>query len=174
MDAYLLSAYTLYPVSKNLSIGPGIDLTSGNNTSQTGNTNRQFDPLYGTPHKFWGTMDYFYVADGFGKNGLVDYYLRTRYKANSKLLLSLDAHQFTASNKVMSGDGVELDRNFGTELDLTASYSLTKLITIEGGYSSFFATPTLASSAVKNVGNADLQANWAYLMINIKPDFLSK
>jgi hypothetical protein len=174
MDAYLLSAYTLYPVSKNLSIGPGIDLTSGNNTSQTGNTNRQFDPLYGTPHKFWGTMDYFYVADGFGKNGLVDYYLRTRYKANSKLLLSLDAHQFTASNKVMSGDGVELDRNFGTELDLTASYSLTKLITIEGGYSSFFATPTLASSAVKNVGNADLQANWAYLMLNIKPDFLSK
>jgi hypothetical protein len=67
-----------------------------------------------------------------------------------------------------------LDRHFGTELDFTASYSLTKIITIEGGYSSFFATPTLASSGVKNVSNADLQANWAYLMINIKPDFLQK
>jgi hypothetical protein len=173
-DAYLLSAYTLYPVSKNLSIGPGIDFTSGNNSTTTSSTNHQFDPLYGTPHKFWGTMDYFYVADGFGKNGLVDYYLRSRFKASSKLLLSLDAHQFTASNKVMSGDGLELDRNFGTEIDLTATYSLTKIITIEGGYSSFFATPTLASFGVKNVSNADLQANWAYLMINIKPDFLSK
>ncbi|MDO1446752.1 alginate export family protein [Rhodocytophaga aerolata] len=174
MNAYLLSAYTLYPVSKNLNIGPGIDFTSGNSGSATGNTNRQFDPLYGTPHKFWGTMDYFYVADGFGKNGLVDYYLRSRYKASSKLLLSLDAHQFTSSNKVTGGDGVELDRNFGTELDFTATYSLTKIITIEGGYSSFFATPTLASSGVKNVNNAGLQANWAYLMINIKPDFFSK
>ncbi len=119
-------------------------------------------------------MDYFYVADGFGKNGLVDYYLRTRYKANSKLMLSLDAHQFTASNKIMGGDGAELSRNFGTELDFIASYNLTQMINIEGGYASFFATPTLASPTVKNVGNADLQANWAYVMINIKPEFLSK
>jgi hypothetical protein len=174
MNAYLLSAYSLYPVSKNLSIGPGIDFTSGNNTPNASNTNRQFDPLYGTPHKFWGTMDYFYVADGFGKNGLIDYYLRSRYKPNTKWLVSLDVHQFTASNKVMSSDGLELDRHFGTELDFTASYNLTKIITIEGGYSSFFATPTLVSSRVKNVSNADLQANWAYLMINIKPDFLQK
>lgn len=174
MNAYLLSAYTLFPVNKNLNIGPGIDYTSGNHSNNTSNTNRQFDPLYGTPHKFWGTMDYFYVADGFGKNGLVDYYLRTRYKASNKLMLSLDAHQFTAANKVTGGDGVALDRNFGTELDFAASYSLTKIINIEGGYSSFFATPTLASAEVKNVNNADLQANWAYLMINIKPDFLSK
>ncbi len=174
MDAYLLSVYTLYPVSKKLNIGPGIDYTSGNRPTQNGLTNRQFDPLYGTPHKFWGAMDYFYVADGFGKNGLVDYYLRTRYKANSKLMLSLDAHQFTASNKIMGGDGAELSRNFGTELDFIASYNLTQMINIEGGYASFFATPTLASPTVKNVGNADLQANWAYVMINIKPEFLSK
>jgi hypothetical protein len=119
-------------------------------------------------------MDYFYVADEFGKNGLVDYYIRSRYKPNTKWILSLDAHQFTASNKVTSGDGVELNQNFGTEIDLTATYSLSRVITIEGGYSSFFATPTLASAGVKNVGNADLQANWAYLMINIKPDFLQK
>jgi hypothetical protein len=174
MDAYLLSAYTLYPLSKQFSVGPGIDFTSGNSSPATGNTNRQFDPLYGTPHKFWGTMDYFYVADGFGRNGLVNYYIRSRYKANNRLSLSLDAHQFAASNKVMSSDGTALDRNFGTELDFMAIYTLTKLITVEGGYSSFFATPTLASAAVKNVSNADLQANWAYLMISIKPDFLSK
>lgn len=174
MDAYLLSAYTLYPVNNYLSIGPGVDYTSGNSSTSTGSTNRQFDPLYGTPHKFWGTMDYFYVADGFGKNGLVDYYLKTRLRANNKLLFSLDAHQFSASNKIMSGDGVELNQNFGAELDFAATYNLTNMITVEGGYSVFLATPTLASPRVKSVDNADLQANWAYVMINIKPDFLSK
>jgi hypothetical protein len=136
--------------------------------------NRQFDPLYGTPHKFWGNMDYFYVADGFGNNGLIDYYLKSRYKIKDYLSLSLDGHQFVAANNVVTGDGAKLERNFGTELDLVASYTLTKTVNLEAGYSAFFATPTLASSAVKNVANADLQANWAYLMINIRPDFLAK
>jgi hypothetical protein len=136
--------------------------------------NRQFDPLYGTPHKFWGNMDYFYVADGFGSSGLVDYYLKSRFKIKDNLSLALDGHRFVAANTVLTGDGVKLDRDFGTELDLVASFSLTKIVNLEAGYSAFFATPTLASTAVKNVANADRQANWAYLMINIKPDFLAK
>ena len=67
-----------------------------------------------------------------------------------------------------------MDRSFGTELDLVANYTLTRIVGLEAGYSAFFATPTLATSSVKNVANADRQANWAYLMVNIRPDFLSK
>jgi hypothetical protein len=172
LSAYLLSAYSLYAATNKWSIGPGIDITSGNST--TGGINRQFDPLYGTPHKFWGAMDYFYVADGFGKNGVMDYYLKTRYKASDKLLFSLDAHQFRSYNQIVKSDGQELNPNFGTELDFSANYALTKIIQIEAGYSSFFATPTLASETVKNVSNAGLQANWAFVMLSIKPDFLGK
>jgi hypothetical protein len=112
------------------------------------------------------------VADGFGNNGLVDYSLKTRFKARENLLFSLNAHQFTTSNAVTAGDGTTLDRNLGTELDLIVSYNLTKTINLEGGYCTLFATPTLASEAVKNNPTARLQANWAYLMISIKPDFL--
>ena len=34
-------------------------------------------------------MDYFYVADGFGPNGLVNYYLKSKYKPKDNLTLSL-------------------------------------------------------------------------------------
>jgi hypothetical protein len=159
----------MYPVSRQWSLGPGVDYTSGGGTAAR---SRRFDPLYGTPHKFWGYMDYFYVADGFGNNGLVDYYCKTRFKARENLLFSLDAHQFTTSNPVTAGDGTALDRNLGTELDLIVSCHLTKTIHLEGGYCTLFATPTLAAEAVKNIPNARLQANWAYLMISIKPDLL--
>jgi hypothetical protein len=174
LAAHLLSAAAQYTATPYFSAGPGIDYTSGNNPASTDNVNRQFDPLYGTPHKFWGNMDYFYVADGFGNNGLIDYYFKSRYKVKDYLTLSLDGHQFVAANNVLTGDGVKMDRNFGTELDLVANYVLTKTVNLEAGYSAFFATPTLTSSTVKNVANADRQANWAYLMVNIRPDFLSK
>jgi hypothetical protein len=174
LATHLLSAAAQYTATPYWSVGPGIDFTSGNNPGNTDGVNRQFDPLYGTPHKFWGNMDYFYVADGFGSSGLIDYYLRSRYKIKDYLSLSLDGHRFVAANTVLSGDGVKQDRNFGTELDLVANYTLTKLVNLEAGYSAFFATPTLASGTVKNVANADRQANWAYLMINIRPDFLSR
>jgi len=169
LSAYLLSAHAPYAVNRTFSLGPGLDYTSGGGTATR---SRRFDPLYGTPHKFWGYLDYFYVADGFGNNGLVNYYVKTCFKVRENLLVTLDAHQFTTANRVTAGDGTALDRNLGTELDLVASYNLTKMIHLEGGYCSLFATPTLASAAVKNVPDARRQANWAYLMISIKPDFL--
>lgn len=173
LAAYLLSAALQYNLTPFLSFGPGLDYTSGNKSGSTG-INRQFDPLYGTPHKFWGNMDYFYVADGFGPGGLADYYLKSRMKAGDKLILSLDGHQFFSAQKVLSPEGQPLNRNFGTELDLVVTYTLSKMVNLEAGYSAFFATPALASAKVKNVPQADRQANWAYLMVNIRPDFLVK
>ncbi len=57
---------------------------------------------------------------------------------------------------------------------MVASYSLTKQINFEAGYGHFWATALLASPTVKNIANAKPCANWAYVMINIKPDFLFK
>lgn len=174
LRAHLLSAAALYSVTPRFSVGPGIDYTSGQDPTGTDGVNRQFDPLYGTPHKFWGYMDYFYVADGFGKSGLANYYLRSRFKASEKVTVSLDAHQFVAANDILMGDRISSDRNFGTELDLVLSANLTKVVNLEAGYSVFFASSTLASPGFKNVANPELQANWGYLMLNIKPNFLSK
>jgi len=179
LNEYLLSAYAQYAVTRKLSAGPGVDITSGNNGSDPKKANQRFDPLYGTPHKFWGYMDYFYVADGFKSNGLVDYYFKIKYKAKDNLTLSLDSHQFVLPGAVVGGDGKNMSKSLGTELDFVFNYALTKVVNIEGGYSQMYSTSTMLSPKVKGTAKINdktgaKMSDWAYLMISIKPEFLFK
>lgn len=167
LSGYLLSANAQYLFNKKFSAGAAVDYYSG---GTNGTTSHTFDPLYGTPHKFAGLMDYFYAASGFGKGGLVDYAIKSKYKATDKLQLAADLHQFNSAAPVSGSD----KKSFGQELDIIGSYSLTKIIGFEAGYCHFFGTSLIASPTVKNVANANLQSNWAYLQINIKPEFLLK
>jgi hypothetical protein len=177
MKAVLGSLTLSYQVGRKLSIGPGIDYLSGNDGTQpvTADTpNERFDPLYGTPHKFWGYMDFFYVASGFGKQGLVNYFFKTKYKMQDNLVFTADLHGFQSANTLSDGKGGTLDPYLGTELDLVLNYSFTKMITIEAGYSGMLAKNSMASAAVKAVTEPQLHAQWAYLMISIKPNFMTK
>jgi hypothetical protein len=171
LSAGLLSAAFQYQLCKSFSAGLGADYTTGG-ASTTGKSHA-FDPLYGTPHKFWGYMDYFYVASGFGNRGLQDYYLKTKYKPGARFQLTGDVHQFFSASDVVE-NGVALSRKFGTEADLVATYSLTKVISFEAGYSHFWNTASLTSAAVKNVSNAQSNSNWAYLMVAIRPEMIFK
>lgn len=157
VSGQLLSISTQYSAGQ-FSAGPGIDYTS-----------RDFDPLYGTPHKFWGFMDYFYAGSPFGNNGLMDYYLKSKWKTSDRFSMIADLHHFTSAS-ALNG----FSRKYGQELDVVGSYNLTKMISLECGYAHFFSTKALASASVKNISNAKAGANWAYLMINIKPEFLFK
>jgi len=174
LNEYLLSLSTLYAAGRKFSVGPGVDVTSGSNGSDPTQRYQRFDPLYGTPHKFWGYMDYFYVADGFGPNGLVDYYLKGRFKPKEKITLTLDAHHFALPQAVTDESGTTLGKGLGTELDFVFNYAMTKNIVIEGGYSSMFSTTTMLATKVKNVKTNETFSNWAYLMISIKPEFILK
>jgi hypothetical protein len=174
LDEYLVSASAAYAFSGKLSIGPGVDFTTGNNGSDPTKKFQRFDPLYGTPHKFWGYMDYFYVADGFGSNGLVNVYLKTKYKPVESLTLLLDFHQFSVPNAIIDESGNRLNKSLAQEFDFVFNYSLTKQVTIEGGYCTLFGTSTLSSAKVKNIRDPDLSASWAYLMISIKPEVVFK
>lgn len=170
LDANLASITATYQTGRKLFLGAGVDYLSGTDEAdEAGNTNNQFDPLYGTPHKFWGYMDFFYVASGFGEQGLLNYYFKTKYAATDKLMLNLDIHGFESAAKLNGG----LDSYLGTEVDLKANYKFTKLINLEFGYSIMLAKKTMASAAVKNVTSPELDAHWAYLMLNITPNFLN-
>lgn len=167
VSAWLLSGGAGYACSKKLSATAGVDLYSGGTSGSTGNA---FDPLYGTPHKFAGLIDYFYAASPFGKNGLVDYYVKSRCNLLNKVSLSADVHQFNTAADING----YTQKSLGQEVDLVAVYALTKQIAFEAGYARYFTTGLLASPSVKNVANAKPQANWAYLMMNVKTDFLLK
>lgn len=177
LDANLASITSTVQVGRKLFVGPGIDYLSGTDGTKavtaTSKSNL-FDPLYGTPHKFWGSMDYFYAANGFGKQGLLNYFFKMKYNAKDNLTFLLDVHAFEAANTLSNGAGGKLDSYLGTEFDLLMRYNLTKMINIEAGYSIMKATKSMASAAVKNVTTPDLSPQFAYVMINIKPDFLAK
>ena len=119
-------------------------------------------------------MVYFYVADGFGPSGLVNYYLKSKYKPKDNLTLSLDIHRFVLPSAVTNEVGAELDKSLGTEVDFVFNYAMTNVVNIEGGYSAMFSTLTMTSPKVKNVRNADTSSSWAYVMISIKPEFVFK
>lgn len=167
ISAELLTLATQYSFSKKISSGPGVEFYSGGNN---GTVIKAFDPLYGTPHKFAGFMDYYYAANGFGKNGLVDYYLKSKYKPSDKLIISADLHQFNSAASVAAYSSKDL----GQEVDLVGSYALTRQVNFEAGYAHYFVTSLLTSSSAKNVTTAKPSANWAYVMINVKPEFLFK
>ncbi|MEJ1242008.1 alginate export family protein [Chryseolinea sp. T2] len=171
LNEYFFSFAAMYTQSKHFSIGPGVDLTSGNNGSDPSKKYQRFDPLYGTPHKFWGYMDYFYAADGFGPNGLLDLYLKTRFTPTEKSYITFDVHQFSLPNAVTDEQGNVMNKSLGIEFDLVGSFALTKIVSIEGGYSFMHMSSTMLNPQVKNVADAGRGAQWAWLMINIKPSF---
>jgi hypothetical protein len=174
VNANLFSITSSLQLGRKWFVGPGVDYLSGDDGTQTATENNRFDPLYGTPHKFWGYMDYFYVASPFGKQGLLNYFFKAKYNCKDNLSFLVDVHGFQAANKVSDGAGGEQSPYLGTEIDLTARYNLTKMIGLELGYGRMLAKNTLASAQVKNVANADLSPNFGYIMLTIKPNFLAK
>jgi hypothetical protein len=172
LNEYLLSAYSMYRITPKFAAGPGVDITSGNNGGDPSKRSQRFDPLYGTPHKFWGYMDYFYVADGFGPSGLVDIYFRGSHKPAQDLSLFLDIHRFSLPEAVLDESGNAMNKILGTEVDFTFAWKILESVTLDGGMCYMFGTPTLMSTKVKNIKNADPHSAWAYLMLSIRPEFV--
>ncbi|WP_242696303.1 alginate export family protein [Longitalea luteola] len=155
------------------SFGPGYDYLSGNDANTPATESRRFDPLYGTPHKHWGYMDYYYVGTGSPVGGLQDAYFKVKYQA-SLFFISLDAHNFRLAENVTNAadpDKINIDKNLGYEFDLIASYSLNRFTALELGYSFMKANNSTEYVKRGTMNEARHNANWAYLMINIRPDF---
>ncbi len=187
-----------YSISKSLTGTIGYEYLSGN--SQTSidesynRTNRAFNPLYGTNHKFNGLMDYFYVGNHNGSVGLSDIFAKVKYKTE-KYWIGTDVHFFSAPEDVWDGfnynkdlaDGslgtktradYAMDSYLGTEIDVTFGFNLAKGVSLKGGYSVMLDTETLAylKGALDANGQGVTSQNnaWGWTMITIKPNFLEK
>lgn len=153
---------------------PGFDYLSGNDASTPAASNHRFDPLYGTPHKFWGLMDYYYVATGSPTGGLKDAYVKLKYQS-TRFWATLDAHNFRlAENTPNAADPnkLNIDKNLGYEFDLVGNYALNKFTTLELGYAFMAANNSTEYVKRATMDQARHRPQWVYLMINIRPDFL--
>jgi hypothetical protein len=178
-DALQLSAYTstvsLGYIKNRFSYTAGWDYVSGNDAFSSSTTNHRFDPLYGTPHKFWGYMDYFYAGSGSPAGGLSNPFFKIKYNSkNKRLTTGLDYHYFALAENQKDVSGNTLDKYLGSELDFVTSYALNKFTTIDWGFSYMAATHSMEYAKSITPGSARLNPTWSYLMLNIKPEFLFK
>jgi Alginate export len=178
LSAYTTTAFLAYTKGKML-IGLGYDLVSGNDLTATTNTkDNKFDPLYGTPHKFWGYMDYFYVGTGGSAAGLSDPYLRLKYTASPKVSIGLDVHSFSLAknmpNKISDATGKTLlEKSLGNEFDLIFNYAVNKATALEFGYCIMAGTNTLEYIKRSTIDKTEHTATWAYLSLNFKPEIFN-
>lgn len=178
LDAYMANLALTYSKGK-IAIGPAIDYLSGNSylddtkpASENPNrgyvTNRGFDPLYGTPHRWWGYMDYYYVGTGAPRGGLINTQLRGKYTAN-RYFVTVDYHNFMSDGSL----GSQVTKDLGHEIDIVLNYTVNKFVNLEVGYSKYFgATEATAIAKNQNPATTRREANWLYTMLTIRPDFL--
>jgi hypothetical protein len=167
-DGMSIGAYTttlsMSFTRRNMALTAGWDYLSGG-----------FDPLYGTPHKFWGAMDYFYAASGSPAAGLNNPFLKGKYTAPGKRFSAeLAYHYFGMADDQKDVKGEALSKYLGSELDATFSYGLNKVTNVELGLSWMAATHSMEYAKGIVPGAARLNAGWAYLQVNIRPDLFSK
>lgn len=146
----------------------GLDYLSGNDPNEAKFT--AFNPLFGTHHKFYGLMDYFYVGNPHGNVGLTDIFFKTKFKLSDKSLLIGHVHQFLANQDVAATDGIAtLNSSMGTEVDLVFVHKASKAVNFKMGYSQMFASTTM--EAIKG-GDKSKFNTWAWVMIDFKPQLI--
>ena len=163
LSAYLLSLEANYSALKNLSIGIGAELQSGNDYVAPANgENKAFNPLYGTNHKFNGFMDYFYVGNHINNVGLLDLNGNVKYAFTKKSNVYLALHQFFAAAEIDDNTSKDL----GFEVDLVISFKTSDFTSIQAGYSHFFTSKGIEILKNNFDGNTN---NWAWVMVTIDP-----
>lgn len=124
---------------------------------------RGFNPLYGSHHQFYGAMDFFYVStyvNGFTP-GLQNLYVGGHYLPMKGLRLSATYHYLAMATQL-----TEMDRTLGHEIELSASYAVTKDCNLSAGYS--FMTGTETMERLKRASD-DSNLRWAWVTLSISP-----
>ncbi len=177
LDVSAYMASVALNINKKFTVGG--DFMSG--TERDSDSNGSFDPLYGTHHKFYGLMDYFYVGNGHGQStgtnnnnvGLTDVYLKFATPFSEKTKFNIALHQFLSPVQLYDRNNTTetVGSNLGTEIDLVMNHSITKDVKLSAGYSQLFATKGMESI---KTGNSDKFTNWAWIMIDFTPTFFKK
>lgn len=178
-DGIGVSAYTstlaVALAKKKFTYTLGWDYVSGNDAFSSSATSHRFDPLYGTPHKFWGYMDYFYVGTGSPIGGLNDPYFKLKYGSkNKRFATGLDYHYFSLAKDMKDVNGNVINKYLGSEFDWISNYALNKITTVEFGFCAMAASKSMEYAKSVTPGTSKLTGLWSYLMITIKPEFLFK
>jgi len=128
---------------------------------------RGFSTIFGSHHRFFGVMDYFYesvYSQGFTP-GLQNAYIGGYYKPSAPLSLKATYHYLATATKL---DG--LDKTLGHDVDLEASYRFSKDISLSAGFSYMSGTETM--NKLKQ-GNTEKNVRWGWFSLVISPNLFT-
>jgi hypothetical protein len=172
-SAWMAAVKADYSFNKNFSLGIGSDYLSGRDMNSKSSNISYFNPLYGTGHKFYGSMDYFYVSSAHNNVGLWDSYVNVNLNSSEKLNWQIVLHHFESAANVINYSGGKASSSLGNEADISFNYKIMDGAKLSGGYSQMFTDPSM--KYVKRIlPNQEMKSiqNWVWLSININPDVL--
>ena len=177
IDAWMASVKATINPSDNYGFTLGYDYLSGDDYvpvtygGEIGfpwhETIKGFAPLYGSRTKFYGIMDYFYESayiNGFTP-GLQNAFVGVFGTPVAKLDCSAIYHYMAVATELH-----DLNRTLGHCVDLQASYSFTKDISLTAGYTMMFGTETM--DRLKQ-GNCSKTARWGWFSLVISPSLFT-
>ena len=104
-----------------------------------------FNPIYGSHHKFYGMMDFFYISaymDGFSP-GLQNAYAGCFVNPIKGLHLSATYHYMAMTAHLKDREGTPIDQTLGHMAEIEISYNILKDFKIAGGFSYMGGSNTL-------------------------------
>lgn len=155
----------------------GFNYLSGDDKTTTDKV-EGFNPLYGTHHKFYGLMDYYYVGNGHNgggnefSGGIIDIYAKALIKTGGKAKFLAHFHTFMSPTNINYIDGSgnpQTTTELGYEIDLVYVQPLTKGVVLKAGYSQYIAVDGTyyAKGQVPDDGTGF--NSWAWVMIDFTP-----
>ena len=177
LDAWMAAVKAEWTPDSHWSVTAGYDHLSGDDyvavVAKGGlgmprhEVNKGFNPVYGSHHKFYGAMDFFYLStyvNGFTP-GLQNAYIGGIYRPLRNLSFKAAYHYLATGIKLE-----DLNRTLGHEIELEAGYSLFKDVRLSAGYT--FMTGTETMKRLKRA-SGDGILRWAWLSVNISPRLFS-
>ena len=174
--AWMASVLGTYSPSRKLTLNAGYDRLSGDpyyNVPPKGyfglvqhSTIKGFSPVYGTHHKFYGAMDFFYIStfkNGFSP-GLQNFFAGLTYYPIKPLHIDATYHYFATATWLE-----DMSRSLGHEIELSVTYRPIKEVSISAGYSYMHGDETLERIECVDKGR---NLHWAWLNVIIRQRFL--
>ena len=174
-SAWMAALYGNYAASKKVTAGLGSDYLSGMTMGSNSLKITTFNPLFGTHHKFYGSMDYFYVSSTHKNVGLWDSYLNFNFNQTEKFTWQIALHHFESAGKIIDYNHFKVKNALGNEVDLSFSYNVMNDVKLTGGYSQMFTGSSM--KYVKNISaNQSMKPvqNWVWVSFNFNPQIIFK
>lgn len=126
---------------------------------------RAFNPIFGSHHKFYGAMDFFYVTTYYGGNspGLQDLHFGAQWNPSKKWEVKGVYHYLATCVAVK-----DAKKTLGHEFEFSLDWQIAPDVKLQAGYTFMGGTDTMVK--LKRTSDQN-HLNWGWLMLTVTPEF---